>query len=487
MKNFFVKYGAIAISVFSVAVVVLLALLIAREDNAISPGSFLLQEERPIGLELSAGQSFLGSELSTEAKEVVKGAMLDTAENHIASDAENQDFVITRIENKNRNSEKEYPEIYKLVSKKYTRNSILSIERLPTDRGEFYAIEFGKIAANIDPAEYRMENEYTDFVGIFKKTSSGVVLVNPPEGYSDEYGFGTGGNSNYEFLFSKGKFSGLYIYISISGAGVALDFDVVLYSNGMFTLYPMTRRDFPKGYEYEGYNRVDITNEGGDSILSHTTPGYSSNAARCCPDLPSATISWKIVDGKLRYQNTIFEKDPEEEERKADLKKQRTEKPTIESSVKTSLKIHSRTVYIGNPSVPESRYAGEFYLDMGGKLEPVYITESGKKRIAEMYYFGDEGDIYTKKYVPKLWSMVEYTEKYTEVGQGQSNAICGYKLFEWDDASQSFLFNESRSREKETKENCNSPVVKIIKETELPFDGTYFSNLVYREWFEEEE
>ncbi len=207
-------------------------------------------------------------------------------------------------------AQKQFPKPYSTISEMFPENSILSIDTLPADSGEFYIVKFIKNIEYIKACSLDANCSYSEFsyVGIFQNINDSFIFINPPEGYKKGEDLNEYGYSNFENLYSNRTFAGVLINKEYSGAGVALEFDIFTLENGKFVKNSMTQRNFPKRYVYKGYNGIKITKQSGNSIIKHIVPGYSETSARCCPDLPTANIFWEIINNKIVYLKTEFEK-----------------------------------------------------------------------------------------------------------------------------------------------------------------------------------
>jgi hypothetical protein len=96
---------------------------------------------------------------------------------------------------------------------------------------------------------------------------------------------------------------GLVITLKWSGAGTATSWHLLVGTKNNITtldassLIQKALKD--KGYVDNGYNGVSVQ---GDEVIE-SFPGYSANAARCCPDRPTLEIRMKFTGSSIRLDS----------------------------------------------------------------------------------------------------------------------------------------------------------------------------------------
>lgn len=92
----------------------------------------------------------------------------------------------------------------------------------------------------------------------------------------------------------------LVIKKEYAGAGTSMEWEVITLRDGKISVYPrgalLDNVLETKNYQFMGYNEVHTER----NMVVETVPGYSEDAARCCPDLPSLKIFYQFSDGKIR-------------------------------------------------------------------------------------------------------------------------------------------------------------------------------------------
>ncbi|MEK7660124.1 MAG: hypothetical protein AAB343_02880 [Patescibacteria group bacterium] len=89
-----------------------------------------------------------------------------------------------------------------------------------------------------------------------------------------------------------------------AGAGTSMEWEIITLRNGKANVYPRgTLLDGVldgKNYQFMGYNEVHVER----NMVVETVPGYSADAARCCPDLPTLKIFYQFTADKIRVVST---------------------------------------------------------------------------------------------------------------------------------------------------------------------------------------
>ncbi len=85
-----------------------------------------------------------------------------------------------------------------------------------------------------------------------------------------------------------------------AGAGTSMEWEIIVLSEKKTQIYPRGALIDDilagKNYQFMGYNEVHTER----NMVVETVPGYSEDAARCCPDLPSLKIFYQFTNDKIR-------------------------------------------------------------------------------------------------------------------------------------------------------------------------------------------
>jgi hypothetical protein len=109
---------------------------------------------------------------------------------------------------------------------------------------------------------------------------------------------GVGIQISVDSIKAPDRTQGLFVLESEAGAGTSADWYIITKQMKKLDRKPVLDQVLnTRGYVFMGYNEVKVMND----VVVETVPGYSKNAARCCPDKPALEISYRFTGTAIEF------------------------------------------------------------------------------------------------------------------------------------------------------------------------------------------
>jgi len=109
---------------------------------------------------------------------------------------------------------------------------------------------------------------------------------------------GAGIQVNVDLIKASDDTQGLFVLESEAGAGTSANWHIITKQMKRLDRKPVLDQVLnARGNVFLGYNGVKVLND----IVIETVPGYSKNAARCCPDKAALEISYRFTGASIKF------------------------------------------------------------------------------------------------------------------------------------------------------------------------------------------
>jgi len=109
---------------------------------------------------------------------------------------------------------------------------------------------------------------------------------------------GAGIQISVDSIKAPDRTQGLFVLESEAGAGTSADWYIITKQMKKLDRKPVLDQVLnTRGNVFLGYNGAKVMND----VVVETVPGYSKDAARCCPDKPALEISYRFTGTSIEF------------------------------------------------------------------------------------------------------------------------------------------------------------------------------------------